>query len=104
MNYTFLLQNTTTKETDKYILEDLNPDGLYYKFQIELEDPKEAEYQYLLIENPEQVDIEIDVNNIFNSLLIGYPTKIVATGLLRIGMKESKLTYNKSNSYIAYGE
>ena len=53
MIYTFLIQNTISKQTYSWILEDLTPQSIYHKFDIALEDGmEEGEYEYLLIENP----------------------------------------------------
>lgn len=65
MKYTFLIQNNVTKQTYSWILEDLTPQSIYHKFDIALEEGMdEGEYEYLLIENPNQLEIEININDL----------------------------------------
>lgn len=103
MYYTFLIQNNVTKETFSWILEDLAPESVYHKFEIELEDDMDdSEYQWILIENPNQLEIQIAVNDIFKSLLIGGDTVIESYGLLKIGPKKPVTQYNKETVYVQY--
>lgn len=76
MNYTLLIQNTITNQTQSYSLEDIGND-YYYKFEIELEEPVEGEYQYILKQEDD----------------------IVATGLLSIkdDSTNTKIVYERKD-------
>lgn len=104
MFYTFLIQHTTSKKAYSFILEDVTPESLYHKFNINLEeDTKDGEYEYVLIENPEQVAIDININDIFKSTLVEGDTVIETYGLLTIGNDTERTVYNKQQDYIVYG-
>jgi len=105
MKYTLLIQNTTTKKSYSWILDDLAPTSVYHKFGVNLdEDTKDGEYEYLLIKNPDELEIEININNIFSSKLIGGETEIEGFGLLKIGdSKKETIQYDKTQKYITYG-
>lgn len=103
MKYTFLIQQTTSKQCYSWILEDLTPESLYHKFEIELESGMEdGEYEFLLIENPNELEIEVDVNDIFDSYLIGGDTVIEQFGLIKLGDKKCSLQYDKKQQYLTY--
>ena len=127
MNYTLLMQNTTTKEVYVYNLENQNyAENIYYKFDITLsDDMPDGEYQYILFSNPNKLEVIVDVNNPFRSelygnpvilvtynntltngtqiLVAGKPIPILGTGLIRIGDYENnKYQYDKSNTYVSY--
>lgn len=105
MKYTFLIQNNVTKQTYSWILEDLTPNSIYHKFDIQLEEGTEnAEYEYILFENPNSLEIAINTNDIFDSYLIGGETVIETFGILRIGDFGCPKQYNKNQSYIVYGK
>lgn len=80
MYYTLLIQNTVSKEVCTYNLENLNYDeNIYYKFNIVLDDnTPDGEYQYLLFENPNQIEVVVNYNNVYDSKLYG-DTKILVT-------------------------
>lgn len=102
--YTFLLQNTITNQVYTWLLEDLNENSIYHKFEISLyPDMDDAEYEFILFKNPNKLEIEIDVNNIFKSCLIGGDTEIETFGLLRIGRNRCKIRYSPEQKYIIYG-
>ena len=65
---------------------------------------EDAEYQYILFENPNALDIEINTNDIFDSYLIGGETVIETFGVLRIGNFGCPKQYNKEQSYVVYGQ
>ena len=103
--YTFVVQNTTTKQAYSWILEDLTPKSIYHKFDIKLEpEMEDGEYEYILIPNPNELEIEINTNDIFESLLIGGETVIETFGILKIGSTKPKCCYNKQQSYVTYGK
>lgn len=103
MQYLFLIQNTISKQVYYWQLDDLAPEGIYHKFDIQLEEEmKDGEYEYILFKNPNKLDIEIDVNNIFKSCLIGGDTEIESFGLVQIGEKRNRLVYNKEQTYVTY--
>lgn len=126
MNYTLVLQNVISKETNVYNLEDLTPTGVYFKFEIELKDQRDGEYEYVLFPNEDAFPIEVYENNILKSdfmspkILVTYnetlttDTKVlcwannseiqIATyGLLKIGdYAIEKLRYNKPSNYVVY--
>lgn len=126
MNYTLVLQNVISKEVNVYNLEDLTPTGVYFKFEIELKDQRDGEYEYVLFPNEDAFPIEVYENNIMKSdfmspkILVTYnetlttDTKVLcwannsniqisAYGLLKIGdYTIEKLRYNKPSSYIVY--
>lgn len=103
MKYQFLLQNITSKQAYTWLLEDLTPESMYHKFDINLEEEmKDGEYEWVLIENPNELEIEININDIAESCLIGGDTVIETFGLMRIGDYTNPLQYNKPNKYTVY--
>lgn len=126
MNYTLLLQNVISKEVHAYNLEDLTPTGVYFKFEIELKDQRDGEYEYVLFPNEDALPIEVYENNILKSdlmsprILVTYneilttdtkvlccadnsEIQITAYGLLKIGdYAIEKLRYNKPSNYVVY--
>lgn len=101
--HTFLIQNNVSKKVYSWILEDLTPQSIYHKFDIALEEGTEdGEYQYILFYNPNSLEIEVDVNDIFDSYLIGGDTVIETFGILRIGDYKCPIHYDKEQSYITY--
>ena len=127
MNYSLILQNTTTKEVYTFDLENQNyAENIYYKFDITLQEGmRDGEYQYILFTNPNKFQVIVDVNNPFRSELYGDPailvtynniltngTKIsvdgkpipiLGTGLIRIGDYENNnYQYDKPNTYVSY--
>lgn len=127
MYYTLLIQNTVSKEVYTYNLENLNYDeNIYYKFNIVLDDnTPDGEYQYLLFENPNQAEVVINYNNVYDSklygdtkilvtftntltngtqiLIAGKPIMWLSSGLIRIGdYKSNNYQYNKQNKYQVY--
>lgn len=127
MNYTLLMQNTTTKEVYTFDLENQNySENIYYKFDITLQEGmRDGEYQYILFSNPNKLEVIVDVNNPMQSelygnpvilvtynntltngtqiLVAGKPIPILGTGLIRIGDYENnKYQYDKSNTYVSY--
>lgn len=125
---TIIFQSTTNKEIFSYDIEDKTPSSIYYEFDIELENMKDGEYEYLLIENPDGLMVVSNTNNVFESelgdpviivaenlpltaaekILISYmgetfPIEVLAFGLCRIGdYKTSKTEYNKQTKYVTY--
>lgn len=86
------------------MLEDKTPTSIYHKFDIQFEEKMaDGEYQWLLIKNPNGVEIEINQNDIFKSTLVDGATVIESFGLLRIGdyLTDTK-SYNKETVYKAY--
>lgn len=65
--YTIILQNSVTKEIFSYNLDDSTPNSIYYEFEIELQDMNDGEYEYLLIENPDNFKVISDFNNAWKS-------------------------------------
>lgn len=105
MKHTFLIQNNVTKQAYSWILEDLTPQSIYHKFNIALEEGMDdGEYQYILFYNPNSLEIEININDIFDSYLIGGETEIETFGILQIGNYKCPLHYDKETSYIQYGK
>lgn len=126
MNYTLILQNNITKEISQYNLLDLNPSSVYFKFEIELKDQIDGEYEYILFPNEEMLPVSVNKNNIFDNdfiyrtILVTYgetlttdtqilsvddelEIEITSFGLLRIGdYKTDKMKYNKPSNYIVY--
>lgn len=127
MYYTLLIQNTVSKEVYTYNLENLNYDeNIYYKFNIVLDDnTPDGEYQYLLFENPDQIEVVVNYNNVYDSklygdtkilvtftntltngtqiLIAGKPIMWLSSGLIRIGdYKSNNYQYNKQNKYQVY--
>lgn len=127
MNYTLLMQNTTTKEVYIFNLENQNySENIYYKFDITLQEGmRDGEYQYILFTNPNKFQVIVDVNNPFRSelygnpvilvtynntltngtqiLVAGKPIPILGTGLIRIGDYENNnYQYDKPNTYVSY--
>ena len=103
MTYTFLVQDNVSKQTFSWILEDLTPESIYHKFEIELKDDMDnSEYQWILFKNPNRLEIQIAQNDIFKSLLIGGETEIESFGLVKIGPKKPVTQYNKEESYVVY--
>lgn len=127
MYYTLLIQNTVSKEVCTYNLENLNYDeNIYYKFNIVLDDnTPDGEYQYLLFENPNQIEVVVNYNNVYDSklygdtkilvtftntltngtqiLIAGKPIMWLSSGLIRIGdYKSNNYQYNKQNKYQVY--
>lgn len=103
MKYQFLLQNITSKQAYTWLLEDLTPESIYHKFDIDLDEGmKDGEYEWILIENPNELEIEININDIAESYLIGGDTVIETFGLMRIGSYTNPLQYNKTNKYTVY--
>lgn len=103
MFYTIIFQHNTSKDTYSFILEDLTPESIYHKFEIELEpDMLDGEYEWLLIPNPNKVEIEIDINNIFRSQLIGAETEYESFGLMKIGDGKCQIAYDKQQKYTVY--
>ena len=125
---TIIFQSTTNKEIFSYDIEDKTPSSIYYEFDIELENMKDGEYEYLLIENLDGLMVVSNTNNVFESelgdpviivaenlpltaaekILISYmgetfPIEVLAFGLCRIGdYKTSKTEYNKQTKYVTY--
>ena len=127
MNYTLLMQNTTTKEVYTFDLENQNyAENIYYKFDITLsDDMPDGEYQYILFSNPNKLEVIVDVNNPMQPelygnpvilvtyentlttgtqiLVAGKPIPILGTGLIRIGDYENNnYQYDKPNTYVSY--
>lgn len=127
MNYTLLMQNTTTKEVYTFDLENQNySENIYYKFDITLQEGmRDGEYQYILFTNPNKFQVIVDVNNPMQSelygnpvilvtyentlttgtqiLVAGKPIPVLSSGLIRIGDYENnKYQYDKSNTYVSY--
>lgn len=104
MTYTILLQHTVTKQVYGYFLKDLTPESIYHKFRISLDDGMEdGEYEYLLIENPRDADVEVNVNNLFKSKMYSKEVKVVAFGLLTVGdYKDINTQYDKEQDYVCY--
>lgn len=101
--HTFLIQNNVSKKVYSWILEDLTPGSIYHKFDIALDpETEDGEYQYILFLNPNRLEIEVDVNDIFESYLIGGETTIETFGVLRIGDYKCPIHYDKEQSYITY--
>ena len=125
---TIIFQSTTSKEIFSYDIEDKTPSSIYYEFDIELENMKDGEYEYLLVENLDGLMVVSNTNNVFESelgdpviivaenlpltaaekILISYmgetfPIEVLAFGLCRIGdYKTSKTEYNKQTKYVTY--
>lgn len=126
---TIIFQSTTNKEIFSYDIEDKTPSSIYYEFDIELENMKDGEYEYLLIENPSKLKVVSNINNVFKSELANpvilvdlsggsltngakimisemgetFPINMLACGLMRIGdYKSSKVAYNKDSKYTVY--
>ena len=125
---TIIFQSTTNKEIFSYDIEDKTPSSIYYEFDIELENMKDGEYEYLLVENLDGLMVVSNTNNVFESelgdpviivaenlpltaaekILISYmgetfPIEVLAFGLCRIGdYKTSKTEYNKQTKYVTY--
>lgn len=128
MNYSLILQNNITKEVRIFNLENINPsNSIYYKFDIRLPDDfQDGEYSYLLFENPNKLDVLININNIndtkiydgsilvtyneiltenTNILIAGFPIPVCGSGLLAVGEYHSDIyQYNKQNKYTSYYE
>lgn len=126
MNYTMLIQHTTSKNVYLYNLENSNyAQNIYFKFDINVGDVEEGEYQYIIFENPHKYDVFIDYNNARRSELNGNPVILVtfentltngteilvagkrikcqASGLMRIGDYENdKYQYDKQTKYQVY--
>lgn len=127
MNYTLLMQNTTTKEVYTFDLENQNyAENIYYKFDITLsDDMPDGEYQYILFSNPNKLEVIVDVNNPMQSelygnpvilvtyentltngtqiLVAGKPIPVLSSGLIRVGdYQNNKYQYDKQNKYTAY--
>jgi hypothetical protein len=127
MNYTLLMQNTTTKEVYIFNLENQNyAENIYYKFDITLsDDMPDGEYQYILFSNPNKLEVIVDVNNPMQSelygnpvilvtyentlttgtqiLVAGKPIPVLSSGLIRVGdYQNNKYQYDKQNKYTAY--
>lgn len=101
--YTFLLQNTITNQVYTWLLEDLNENSIYHKFEIALyPDMDDAEYEFILFKNPDKLELVVDVNNIFNSYYIGAETEIETFGLVKIGDKRCKTRYSPERVYVTY--
>lgn len=79
MNYSIIMQNTTTKEVYTFNLENQNySENIYYKFDITLQEGmRDGEYQYILFTNPNKFQVIVDVNNPFRSELYGNPVILV---------------------------
>ena len=105
MNYTLIIQHTVSKQAYGYYLEDLTPESLYHKFTINLDEGMEdGEYEYILIKNRNDAEVEVDINNIFKSKMYSKEVDVVTFGILRIGdYKDEKTVYNKEQEYICYG-
>lgn len=105
MKHTFLIQNNVSKQTYSWILEDLTPSSIYHKFDIALfEGMEDGEYQYILFLNPNELEIEVNTNDIFESYLIGGDTFIETFGVLKIGDTKCHMHYEKEQSYLQYGK
>lgn len=126
MNYTLVLQNVISKDISVYNLEDQTLTGVYFKFEIELKDHRDGEYEYILFPNENMFPIEVCESNIFNTdfispkILVTYnetlttdtrimcwanntEIQIAAFGLLKIGdYKIEKLRYSKPSNYVVY--
>ena len=127
MNYSLILQHTTTKEVYTFDLENQNyAENIYYKFDITLQEGmRDGEYQYILFTNPNKFQVIVDVNNPFRSELYddptilvtynntltngtkisvdGKPIPILSTGIIRIGDYENNnYQYDKPNTYVSY--
>lgn len=129
MKYALAIQHTTSKQCYAYILDESpNSNKLYYKFNIEVGDIPDGEYQYILIENPGEYQVVFNNNRVNQAsvqdvyILVSYndiltqgtkilvvgkgdlmtPT-IVASGLMRVGdYTEDRTVYNKKQEYICY--
>ena len=98
MIYTFLIQHNVTKEVYSFTVDDLTPESYYHQFEIQLpENITEGEWEYVLMENPDELEIKIDTDNILNSKLIGGDTIIETFDLL-------KIADNKVIDYVWYKE
>lgn len=126
MKYSLILQNVVSKEISIYELEDKTPTSVYFKFEIELKDQRDGEYEYILFPNEDNLPVDVCENNVFRStlmsprILVTYndtlsaDTKVLcgadeteiaisAFGLFKIGDYQiEKLRYNKPSNYVVY--
>lgn len=127
MNFSFIIQNTITKEFYLFNLENKNyTENIYYKFDITLPDNiPDGEYQYILFNNPNKFDVIVDINNTSQSEFCGDPVILVtyentlatgtqilvsgkqipvlSSGLIKIGdYHNNKYQYDKQNKYVSY--
>lgn len=105
MKYSLILKNTITLKFQIYNLEDLNENqSLYYRFNIELVDPIDGEYQFYLIENSNWDEIDLNEEDVYESKINDSLVNVLQTGLLRIGdYIDNNVFYTKDNNeYIAY--
>lgn len=134
MQYSIILQNTVDKTIYTYTTENTADDSsIYYSFDIDVSTLPDGEYKLYLIENPDNLPIVINQNNVKKStistnkyilicktnillnkdniLLVSEGTEyegiidIICTELVRIGNYTSNSTsYNKSQNFIQYGK
>lgn len=110
MNYTLIFQNIVSKDVYSYNVLDLDPSSIYYKFDIQLWNQPDGEYEYLLIENPERLEVVDTIIaklnkgcNMSDIMMSTETPKVVAFGLCRVGdYKASNVTYNKDTKYTTY--
>lgn len=123
MKYSLIISNTTSKEAYYYHLGEPIESSLYFKFNISVGDIPDAEYEFILIENPDQLDIVINNNNPFKSkyIQVSYNDSLssgdaflvtetdkdrivfIESGLMRVGdYKEKRLQYDKQTKYTVY--
>lgn len=132
-NYSIVLQNTLTKEIHTYVSNDDIGNTLYHKFSVDLTQLDSGEYYMVLLENPQNVEINTNPNNpkkasgqvtsyIYVTLngdyitnadffIVNGSTKVerelkpVCTELMRVGeYKSPKTQYNSTKQYIQYGK
>jgi len=101
-SFTFLIQNTSTKQVYESNTENLNNDNivrlhLFIQFKDNI---PVAEYKYYLIEGNE---IDIEINDISKSVYqnTNLPIILNQTGLLQVGYID-KPTYSEHNKDIIY--
>lgn len=125
MKYSLVIQHTTTKQYYVYSLEDQGySEYIYYKFNIELGEIPEGEYQYVLFANNNGYEVVVNTNNVFKTdvnnykilvtydniltnntqiLVAGKQEPILSTGLIKVGEYDSNnYQYNSQTKYKAY--
>lgn len=129
MKYSLIISNTTTKEAYYYHLGEPSESSLYYKFNVSVGEIPDGEYEWILIENPNEFEIKVNYNHPFKSrvkttpiILVTYTDtltngeavlvlgeggeerlRFIESGLMRVGdYKEKRLQYDKQTKYTAY--
>ena len=102
MKYSIILQNTLTKQTYVFNVEDIG-NNLFYNFEIDTTTLDDGEYKLFLISNEDWSEIIINQTNIEKSVMGNEPIQITTTDIMRVGdFTANTIKYNSVKNFKTY--